>query len=106
MILSCTRGTEEGAGRRRERCGDLGLTSDEILGQGNIDAADLYVLSTSPPGPCNKVTVGYHSPLENGNPSPRPPVDLLPNAHQQSTFPAKLKRPVEERQLPYRETIN
>ncbi len=23
--------------------GDLGLTSDEILGQGNIDAAGLYV---------------------------------------------------------------
>src|SRR5947209_9218233 len=43
MILSCTRGTEEGAGRRRERCGDLGLTSGEILGQGNIDAADLNV---------------------------------------------------------------
>jgi len=43
MILSCTRGTEEGAGRRREGCGDSGLTSDEILGQGNIDAADLNV---------------------------------------------------------------
>jgi len=45
MILSCTRGTEEGAGRRRERCGDLGLTSGELLEQGNIDAAGLYVLS-------------------------------------------------------------
>ncbi len=44
MILTCTRGTEEGAGRRRERCGDLGQTSDEILGQDNIDAADLNVL--------------------------------------------------------------
>ena len=68
MILSCTRGTEEGAGRRREGCGDLGLTSDEILGQGNIGTIDLYVCSTSPPGPCDKVVVGYHSPLENGNP--------------------------------------
>jgi len=45
MILSCTRGTEEGAGRRRERYGDLGLTSGEILGQGNINAADLHVSS-------------------------------------------------------------
>jgi hypothetical protein len=44
MILTCARGTEEGAGRRRERCGDLGQTSDEILGQDNIDAADLNVL--------------------------------------------------------------
>jgi hypothetical protein len=43
MTLSCTRGTEEGAGRRREQCGDLGLTSDEILGQGNIETIDLYV---------------------------------------------------------------
>jgi hypothetical protein len=43
VTLSCSRGTGEGAGRRRERCGDLGLTSDEILGQGNIDAADLKV---------------------------------------------------------------
>ena len=25
---------------------------------------------TSPPGPCDKVVLGYHSPLENGNPSP------------------------------------
>jgi hypothetical protein len=45
MILSCTRGTEEGAGQRREGCGDLGLTSGELLEQSNIDAADLYVLS-------------------------------------------------------------
>ncbi len=44
MILSWTRGTEEGAGRRRETHGDLGLTSDEILEQGNIDSADLCVL--------------------------------------------------------------
>jgi len=43
VILTCTRGTEEGAGRRREGCGDLGLTSDEMLGQDNIDAADLNV---------------------------------------------------------------
>jgi len=43
VTLSCSRGTEEGAGRRRKECGDLGLTSDEILGQGNIDAADLNV---------------------------------------------------------------
>jgi hypothetical protein len=45
MILSCTRGTEEEAGQRRERYGDLGLTSGEILGQGNINAADLHVSS-------------------------------------------------------------
>ena len=51
--------------------------------------------STSPPGPCDKVVVGYHSPLENGNPSPSLPVDLLPHAHQQSPFPAKLERPME-----------
>ncbi len=25
--------------------------------------------STLPPGPCGKVILGYHSPLENGNPS-------------------------------------
>jgi len=43
MILSCARGTEEGAGRRRKQYGDLGLTSGEILGQGNINAADLNV---------------------------------------------------------------
>jgi len=52
VILTCTRGTGEGAGRRRERCGDLGLTSDEILGQGNIDAADLNIslhLTARPP---------------------------------------------------------
>jgi hypothetical protein len=94
MILSCTRGTEEGAGRRRERFGGLGLTSDEILGQGNIDAADLNVCSTSPPGLCNKVVVGYHSHFENGNPSLSSLVGLFPNAHQQSPFPAKLERPM------------
>jgi hypothetical protein len=48
----------------------LGLTSDEILGQGNIDAAGLMFRSTSPPGPCNKVDLGYHSLFENGNPRP------------------------------------
>jgi hypothetical protein len=26
--------------------------------------------STSPPGPSDKVALGYHSLLENGNPSP------------------------------------
>ena len=26
--------------------------------------------STSPPGHCDRMVVGYHSPLENGNPSP------------------------------------
>ena len=51
--------------------------------------------STSPPGPCDKVIVGYHSPLENGNLRPSLPVDLLPDAHQQSPFPAKLERPME-----------
>jgi hypothetical protein len=51
--------------------------------------------STSPPGPCVKVVLGYHSPFENGNPSPSSPVGLLPNAHQQSPFPAKLERPME-----------
>ena len=50
--------------------------------------------STSPPGPCVKVVLGYHSPLKNGNLN-QPPIDLLPNAHQQSPFPAKLKRPME-----------
>jgi hypothetical protein len=50
--------------------------------------------STSPPGPCGKVVLGYHSPLKNGNPD-RPPIDLLPNTHQQSPFPAKLERPME-----------
>ena len=42
-----------------------------------------------------KVVLGYHSPLKNGNPSTQPPIDLLPNAHQQSPFPAKLERPME-----------
>ena len=119
--------------------------------------------STSPPGPCDRLTTGYHSPLENGNPSPgrmlkksacgvlasfrpstyprgyasalhslrpcwtnflsilrkcfpvvicawtievlayqnifprpaRPGVGLLPNAHEQSPFPAELERPME-----------
>ncbi|WHZ25628.1 MAG: hypothetical protein OJF51_000423 [Nitrospira sp.] len=31
----------EGAGRRRDRCSDLGLTSDKIPGQGNIDIVGL-----------------------------------------------------------------
>ena len=96
MILSCTRGTEEGAGRRRERSGDLGLTSDEILGQGNIDMLQTCMFrSTSPPGLYDKAAAGYHSPLENGNPSPSFPVGLLPNAYQQSPFPAELERPME-----------
>ena len=59
--------------------------------------------STSPPGPCDKVILGYHSLLENGNPKPKlkksishPPTRrLLPNTHQQSPFPTKLKRPME-----------
>ena len=50
--------------------------------------------STSPPGPCVKVVLGYHSPLKNGNLN-SPPIDLLPDAHQQSPFPAKLERPME-----------
>jgi len=50
--------------------------------------------STSPPGPCVKIVLGYHSPLKNGN-LDLPPIDLLPNAHQQSPFPAKLERPME-----------
>jgi hypothetical protein len=50
--------------------------------------------STSPPGPCVKAVLGYHSPLKNGNLDP-PPIDLLPDAHQQSPFPAKLERPME-----------
>ena len=39
IVLNTRNG--EGAGRRRETCGDLGLTSDEIPGQGNIDVAGL-----------------------------------------------------------------
>jgi len=35
----------EGAGRRREGCGDLGLTSDEFPGQGNIDVAGLLPMA-------------------------------------------------------------
>lgn len=50
--------------------------------------------STSPPGPCVKIVLGYHSPLKNGNLNPSA-IDLLPDAHQQSPFPAKLKRPME-----------
>ena len=50
--------------------------------------------STSPPGPCDKAIQGYHSILKNGNPSPRLPIGLLPNAHQQSPFPAQLERPM------------
>jgi hypothetical protein len=49
---------------------------------------------TSPPGPCVKVMLGYHSPLNNGNLDP-PPIDLLSNAHQQPPFPAKFERPME-----------
>ena len=52
-------------------------------------------LSTSPPGPCDKAVAGYHSLLENGNPSPISLVGLLPNAHQQSPFPAQLEHPME-----------
>ena len=50
--------------------------------------------ATSPPGPCVKIALGYHSPLNNGN-LDLPPSDLLPNAHQQSPFPAKFERPME-----------
>jgi len=50
--------------------------------------------ATSPPGPCVKVVLGYHSPLKYGNLDPLP-IDLLPNAHQQSPFPAKFERPME-----------
>jgi len=50
--------------------------------------------ATSPPGPCVKVVLGYHSPLKYGN-LDLPPIDLLPNAHQQSPFPAKFERPME-----------
>lgn len=52
-------------------------------------------LSTSPPGPYNKVVAGYHSPLNNGNPSPGALIGLFSNAHQQSPFSAKLERPAE-----------
>jgi hypothetical protein len=51
--------------------------------------------STSPPGPCEKVVVGYHSIFENGNPLPFLLAGLLPDAHQQSPFSAKLKHPME-----------
>jgi hypothetical protein len=65
------------------------------------------IRSTLPPGPCDKAILGYHRPLENGNPSPfcmakvrhrRPSIlqsHSLPYAHQQSPFPAKLEHPVE-----------
>ncbi len=46
IVLNTRNG--EGAGRRRETCGDLGLTSDEIRGQGNIDVAGLTVLIEAP----------------------------------------------------------
>ena len=53
--------------------------------------------STSPPGPFDEAIVGYHSILENGNLGALPPVNLLPDTHQQTTFPAKLERPMESR---------
>ena len=43
IVLNTRNG--EGAGRRRETCGDLGLTSDEIPGQGNIHVAGLTFFS-------------------------------------------------------------
>src|SRR4029434_497272 len=60
VVLNTRNG--EGAGRRRETCGDLGLTSDEIPGQGNIDVAGLTFLSefASSRGPYDKAFPPSH----------------------------------------------
>src|SRR5690349_11928578 len=59
IVLSSRNG--EGAGRRRETRGDLGLTSDEIPGQGNIDVPGPTVTPPSSRGPYDEVVQPYHT---------------------------------------------
>lgn len=77
--------TEEGAGRRRNQCGDSGLTSDEIPGQGNIVAGLLY-FDDSSRGPGDEVIVAYHrGPLNSMS---------LPDPNQETLIPTIGKCPV------------